>query len=259
MFAIAMTSDKGEGPPATLFTGLHKAVKDTDLGKFFEFDKADRHLGQYWFEAILFSLIAVAVLSIVVVLSGRKFQKVPRGMQNFLEVVVDLLNKLVTGLIGPHGSQYLPYLGTLFIYIFTMNMLGIIPLFRSPTMTLSTTLALGLTTFIVIQYCGIRANGVGGYLKHFMGDFILLAPLMFVVHVIGELAKPMSLSLRLYGNIFGEDNIIEKLMEMGGWIPFNLPMVIFAVFTSFLQAFIFTSLASIYIGTLTQHEEEHGH
>ncbi|OHB77870.1 MAG: ATP synthase F0 subunit A, partial [Planctomycetes bacterium RBG_16_59_8] len=199
-----MSGSEGEEPPGTLFTGLHRAIKDTPVGDFFAFNSTDRHLGQYWFEAVMFSLSIVILLSLVAFFAGRRQQKVPRGIQNFGEAVVDLLTKLVCGMIGPHGTKYVPYLGTLFLYIFAMNILGIIPLFRSPTMTLSTTLALGITTFFVVQYCGIRANGVGGYLKHFMGPVLFLAPLMIVVEFIGEVAKPMSLSLRLYGNIFGE-------------------------------------------------------
>ena len=87
-----------------------------------------------------------------------------------------------------------------------------------------------------------------------------VGPLMFVVHAVGEIAKPCSLSMRLYGNIFGEDNVIEKLMHMGAGLPLQFPMLLFAIFTSFLQAFIFTALASIYIFTMTEHaEHEEGH
>ena len=245
------------GPPGTLFTVLYKKIKDTELGRFFGFDTEQNHLGQYWFEAIMFSIVIVTVLIILTFITIRRRDKVPHGLQNFFEIVVEALNKLITGMVGPDGSKYLPYLGTLFVYIFCMNMLGLIPLFRSPTMTLSTTLALGLTTFIVVQMYAVRHNGIVGYLKHFAGDILWLAPLMFVVHIVGELAKPVSLSLRLYGNIFGEDNVIENLMTMGGWIPLHFPMLLFAVFTSFLQAFIFTSLSSIYIGFMTTHEGGH--
>lgn len=214
-----------EEAPGTIFTGLYKSIKDTDTGKFFGFNKEHNHLGQYWFEAVAFSILVVIVLTILVLLATRRREKIPYGLQNFFEIVVELLNKLVIGLIGPDGTKYLPYLGTLFIYIFSMNILGIFPAFRSPTATLSTTLALGLTTFIVVQTYAIRENGLGGYIKHFAGDILWLAPLMFVVHIIGELAKPVSLSLRLYGNIFGEDNVVEKLLHMGGIIPLQFPML----------------------------------
>jgi F-type H+-transporting ATPase subunit a len=250
-----------EEPPGTIFTPLYKAVKDTTLGKFLGLDCERGHLGQFWFEAIMFSILVVVLLCILVLVAGlRKKEKIPKGLWNFWEIAVDLLDKIVVGLIGPAGSKYLPYLGTLFIYILCMNLLGIIPLFRSPTMTLSTTFALGITTFFVVQIIGIKENGFIGYAKHFTGDiragiiFLLLAPLMFVVHIIGELAKPMSLSLRLYGNIFGEDSVIENLIHMGGWLPLQFPMLIFAVFTSVLQAFIFTALTCIYISVMLPHK-----
>jgi F-type H+-transporting ATPase subunit a len=127
-------------------------------------------------------------------------------------------------------------------------------------MTLSTTAALGVTTFIMVQQYAIRATGIVPYLKHLMGDVLWLAPLMFVVEVIGELARPLSLSLRLFGNIFGEDNVIEQLMGLGlrFYIPVQFPMLLFAIFTSFLQAFIFTTLATIYVAQKVVHEGGHG-
>src|SRR4029077_478335 len=97
---------------------------------------------------------------------------------------------------------------------------------------------------------------------HFMGDVLWLAPLMIVVEVIGELAKPLSLSLRLYGNIFGEDKVGEELMNLGRWVPVQAPMLLLAIFTSFLQAFIFTTLSTIYIASKVVHEgghDDHGH
>jgi F-type H+-transporting ATPase subunit a len=81
---------------------------------------------------------------------------------------------------------------------------------------------------------------------------------MLAVEVVGELARPLSLSLRLYGNIFGEDNVIEQLMTLGGWVPVQLPMLLFAIFTSLLQAFIFTTLSTIYIAQKVVHEGGHG-
>ena len=116
----------------------------------------------------------------------------------------------------------------------------------------------------MVQQYAIRATGVVNYVKHFMGEVLWLAPLMLVVEIIGELAKPLSLSLRLYGNIFGEDKVAEELMKLGGgWIPVQAPMLLLAIFTSFLQAFIFTTLSTIYIASKVVHEgghdEGHGH
>jgi F-type H+-transporting ATPase subunit a len=250
-----------EGAPHSIFTPVWEGVKDTPLGKLYRFD--DPELGQFWFDAIGFSIIAAVLLVVCAFLATRNYSKVPKGIQNVFEWIVGLLRGLVHGFIpGKQGDLYVPYLGSLFLFIFTMNMLGVIPAFRSPTMTLSTTAALGITTFVMVQQYAIRGVGLVAYLKHFMGEVLWLAPLMVVVEVIGELAKPLSLSLRLYGNIFGEDKVAEELMALGGWVPVQAPMLLLAIFTSFLQAFIFTTLSTIYIASKVVHEgghDDHGH
>ena len=255
----------GHHPPHSWFTWLFKAIEGTGVDKFYGFhDRYDpaheEFLGLFWFEAICFSILASALLIFGAFVATRDYKRVPRGIQNVFEWTVQLLRNLVHGVIpGSQGDKFVPYLGTVFLFILTMNLMGLLPGGRSPTMTLSTTAALGITTFIMVQSYAIREAGVVSYLKHFMGPVLFMAPLMFVVEVIGELARPMSLSLRLYGNIFGEDNVIEQLMGLGGGIiPVQLPMLLFAIFASFLQAFIFTTLATIYIGTKVVHEEGHG-
>jgi F-type H+-transporting ATPase subunit a len=250
--------DAAEHVPGSIFYGLRKAIAPTPLGKLYHFD--DPTWGMFWFDAIGFSILASAILILGAFLATRRWSRVPRGLQNVFEWAVQLLRNLVHGLIPPpQGDKYVPYLGTVFLFIFCMNMLGVIPAFRAPTMTLSTTAALAITTFIMVQSYAIRATGFVAYIKHFMGDILWLAPLMFVVEVVGEFAKPLSLSLRLFGNIFGEDNVIEQLMGLGGGIiPVHLPMLFLAIFTSFLQAFIFTMLSTIYIASKVVHEGGHG-
>jgi F-type H+-transporting ATPase subunit a len=246
-------------PPVTLFTPIWRAVKDSALGQWYGFNETRDNLGQFWFDAIGFSLIAAVVLIVGASLATRSYARVPRGLQNVFEWAVGLLRGLVHGFIPPpQGDKYVPYLGTVFLFIFAMNMMGLFPGFRSPTMTLSTTAALGITTFFMVQGYAIREVGVVAYVKHFMGEVLWLAPLMLAVEVVGELARPLSLSLRLYGNIFGEDNVIEQLMTLGGWVPVQLPMLVFAIFTSLLQAFIFTTLSTIYIAQKVVHEGGHG-
>jgi F-type H+-transporting ATPase subunit a len=253
----------GHHAPHSIFTKIWESVSHTELGHWYGFDNP--LLGQFWFDAIGFSIIGAAVLIICASMATQQYNRVPRGIQNVFEWVVGLLRGMVHGFIpGAQGDRYLPYLGSLFLFIFTMNMLGVIPGFRSPTMTLSTTAAMGLTTIVMVQAYAIRDTGLGSYLKHFTaGTAFPLMLLMIPVEIIGELAKPMSLSLRLFGNIFGEDNVIEQLMSLGGWIPVQLPMLLLALFTSFLQAFIFTTLSTIYIASKVVHEgghdEEHGH
>lgn len=257
MLPLLLTEGGGGGHPHSIFTWLWKIVSGTPLGKWYGF-KHDP-LGEFWFDAICFSAISAALLIAAASLATRNYARVPRGIQNVFEWAVQLLRGLVHGFIpGKQGDRYVPYLGTVFLFIFTMNLMGVIPGFRSPTMTLSTTAALGITTFVMVQAYAIRATGVKNYAKHFMGDVLWLAPLMVVVEVIGELARPLSLSLRLFGNIFGEDKVIEELMVLGNWIPVQFPMLLLALFTSFLQAFIFTTLSTIYIASKVVHEGGHG-
>src|SRR5205085_6685113 len=142
-------------------------------------------------------------------------------------------DNMVTGLIGPEGPRYLPVVGTLFIYILILNLSGIIPLWKSPTANLNVTFSLALVTLIYVQYHGIRANGFFGYVKHFMGEPIWMAPLNFPLHVIGEFARLISLSFRLFGNMFGEDTVIAILIMIGApaLIPIHFPMILLAIFT----------------------------
>lgn len=253
-------SSSEEAPLITTWlTGVYEhAVKGSFIDDFFGFTKFDKmrpHLGLYQFEAMCFVIFLMLTITGIVLLLTRNISSKPSKRQMLLEIVVDGCRKLVAMLMGEGNNKYVPYLGTLFISIITMNLLGLIPLFRSPTMVLSVTFAIGLCTFLYVQYSGIRANGILGYLKHFAGPVIFLAPILFILELIGEFVKPFSLSLRLYGNISGEDTIIEKLLELGGIVPVHLPMLFFAVFTSILQAFIFVALTAIYISVLTHHEE----
>ena len=242
--------------PHTIFTPVWESIKDTYPGQWMGFN--DEKLGAFWFDAIGFSLLAALILITCSWLATRRYEKVPRGLQNLMEWIVGLLRNFIHGIIGESGDKYLPYLGTVFLFIFVMNLLGLIPAFRSPTMTLSTTAALGITTIIMVQAYAIRATGVVGYLRHFMGPVLWLAWLMVPLEIISEMARPMSLSLRLYGNIFGEDNVMEALMKMGGWFPAHLPILILAVLTCFVQAFVFMCLTTIYIGTKIAHDDSHG-
>ncbi|MBM4321145.1 MAG: F0F1 ATP synthase subunit A, partial [Deltaproteobacteria bacterium] len=158
-----------------------------------------------------------------------------------------------------------PLLGTFFLYILFLNLGGLVPGFISATAALNTTVALALCCFIAVQYFAFRSQGFA-YLKHFVGEPWWLFPINVPIHVLGELARPLSLSIRLFGNIFGEDTVIAALISMGvialgagGWfipVPMQFPMLIFGIFGSFVQALVFTMLAASYISSVVQ---EHGH
>ena len=208
--------------------------------------------------------IVIVVLSLVAILSTRRLERIPTTRkQNFLELIVSALNNFVTGII-PHGEKHTPFIGTLFIYILCMNLLGLVPAFKSPTSSLSITASLGIIVFIYYNVAGIRETGFKAWIKHLMGDPIWLAPLMFPIHVIGELARPLSLAIRLFGNIFGEETVIAILAGMSIMIvphviaiPYQFPMMLFGVFTAFVQALVFSMLSAIYISVAVAGHEEH--
>lgn len=216
--------------------------------------------------------LVIIVLTVFAILATRRLSKMPQTrFQNLIEYVVSVLNNFVVGIIGPGGEKYTPFIGTIFIYILTMNMLGLVPGLKAPTSGLSITIAMALIVFVMYNYYGIRQVGTGKYFMHLVGEPLWLAPLMLPIHIIGELARPLSLSIRLFGNIFGEETILVILAGMSFVllrihgipmlaIPVQFPMMVFAVFTSFVQALVFTMLTAIYISiAVSGHEEESPH
>ena len=198
----------------------------------------------------------------------KKLEAVPRGLQNFAESIVEFINSQFTvGIIGHGGEKYTPLVGTIFFYILIMNLWGQIPGLHSPTANLSTTLALGVIVFVYVQIQGVKANGLGGHLKHFMGPMPAAAPLLLPLEIIGEIIKPFTLAIRLFGNIFGEDVILVVLaglgitlnLPLGQFLPIQIPIVLLAMLTSFVQAMVFSILTCIYISLVSHHDHEEGH
>ncbi|MCX6375475.1 MAG: F0F1 ATP synthase subunit A [Armatimonadetes bacterium] len=211
------------------------------------------------------SALVIVVLAAFSVLATRRLATMPSSrLQNLVELVVSSLNDFVVGIIGPKGEKYTPFVGTLFIYIFAMNLLGLVPGFKSPTSGLSITIGLALVVFVVYNVAGIREVGLWPYLKHLAGEPIWLAWLMLPIHLIGELARPLSLSIRLFGNIFGEETVLMILAGMTYVIipyvvaiPTQFPIMLFDVFIAFVQALVFSMLTAIYISVAITGREEH--
>lgn len=189
----------------------------------------------------------------------------PRGLQIKLELVYGWLTYLCRQAIGPGGERYVSLVGSLFIFIFCMNMFAAIPGGMSPTSNLNVTLGLALTVFVAVQVYGFRAHGVR-YLRHFIDGPWWLWWLMIPVHILGELARPLSLSFRLFGNIFGEDTAVAIFVFLAALImkaiyvplPLQIPMLAFMVFGGIIQALIFSMLTAVYIGGAVGHVgEEH--
>ena len=214
-------------------------------------------------EAVPVTFLTIILLSLVAIVASRKLKtRNPGNLQAFLEFVVSSLDGFVRNIVGHEARTLTPIIGTFFIFILALNLIGLIPGLMSPTSNINTSVALALTAFLIVQYYGFRKSGLG-YIKHFLGDPLWLAPLMFPIHVVGEIAKPLSLSIRLFGNIFGEDMVIAILILIvtkilgNVLLPFQFPMLLFAIFTSFVQALVFSMLVAIYIAVAIEGHEEH--
>ncbi|MEE9552904.1 MAG: F0F1 ATP synthase subunit A [candidate division Zixibacteria bacterium] len=220
---------------------------------------------------VIFSAVVWVILGILSLIVFRKRTLIPGPLQNALEWVVEGLSNMVVTILGESGRKFVPFIGTLFVYIFCMNIMGLIPGMFSSTSKLNTTLALALCVFLYVQFTGVRNFGILGYFHHLAGSpksvvEWCLVPLNLPLHVIGELAKPLSLSLRLFGNIAGEDMLLAIFVIMGVSImsfthlpiglPLQLPFIFLALLTSFVQALVFTLLTTIYFSLMSHPEEE---
>lgn len=173
--------------------------------------------------------------------------------KNFFEVIAESLYKLTESVIGHHDAPiYFPVVGTLFVFIFTSNIIGLIPGMLPPTDNLNTTMALGVFVFFYYNYAGLKAHGVG-YLKHFLGPVIWLAPLMLIIEVASHVFRPLSLALRLRGNIMGDHVVLGVFSSL---VPYLLPVIFYGlgVFVAFVQAFVFCLMTMVYISLSTSHD-----
>jgi F-type H+-transporting ATPase subunit a len=222
-------------------------------------------------EGMLFAYIIAGLIILVVHHVTKNATMIPGRLQSVVEMAVEGITNFLVGILGPQGKSYVPFLGTLFFYILCMNLAGTLPLSKSPTASVNTTVALALCVFIYSHYIGMRQNGPKGYVMHLLGSpksgvEWAFVPIMFPVHVLGEIARPVSLSLRLFGNVTGEDVLLYAFTSLGVaalaiihspiGIPFQVPFIFLAFLTSFIQALVFTLLSTIYILLMLPHDHE---
>jgi F-type H+-transporting ATPase subunit a len=201
---------------------------------------------------VTYSWFIMALLVGLGILATRSISLVPKGGQNVFELVIGGLEEFMVEITGEEGRAFFPFICTLFLFIFTCNLLGLIPGFYSPTANINTPLSMALCTFVFTHYLGIKYHGAK-YIKHFLGPIPALAPLFFPIEVVGHCARILSLTLRLFGNIMGEDLVLAILLFLAGKFLAPLPMMFLAVFTSAVQAFIFTLLAMMYFAGSMEH------
>lgn len=202
---------------------------------------------------VTYTWLVMVLLILLAVVVKNSIKTVPTGLQNFLEPVIDGIENMIDETMGHKGKAYFPLIATIAFFILTSNLIALIPGFFPPTANLNTNAAIALTVFAMTHIVGIKEHGIG-YFKHFCGPVIWLAPLIVPIEIVGHLARPLSLTLRLFGNMYGHEIV---LMIFFGLVPFlvPLPMMLMGVLVAFIQTFVFMLLAMIYIaGSL---EEAH--
>ncbi|MEJ5375353.1 MAG: F0F1 ATP synthase subunit A [bacterium] len=200
---------------------------------------------------LFFTWLLMACLLILGLVMRSRLQMVPGKFQVVLEAVVGGIYDFFHDVLGHETRRFFPLIATLGIYIFLCNVMSLVPLFDSPTNMLNTTLSMAVLVFIYYNYVGIKKHGPG-YIKHFLGPIAWLAPLFFIVELISNFSRMLSLSFRLFGNIRGKDillGVLFFLVVMSKGILFLVPLPIFVLglFVSFIQALIFALLTAMYL------------
>jgi F-type H+-transporting ATPase subunit a len=211
-------------------------------------------------QLIFTTIFIAAVLFIISVRVFNSIKKSPTPLippqkisfRNFFELVIQGAVNIMKDIIGHHAEKYLPLIGSLFVFILFCNLLGLIPGFTPPTSNLYTNASCAIIVFMYYNYQGFKEHGIK-YLKHFAGPLVYLAPMMFIIEVISHLFRPLSLTIRLYGNISGDHQVLNIF---SGLVPLLVPVIflILGLLVAFIQAFVFATLSTVYIGLAVSHE-----
>ncbi|MCX8084369.1 MAG: F0F1 ATP synthase subunit A [Calditerrivibrio sp.] len=197
----------------------------------------------YWH--VFMTTVVVLVVFFVGSIVSKMRNEIPGRGQNAIEMLVSGIEKFAVDIMGEEGRPYIPLIFAIGLYVFISNAMGLIPGFLSPTANLNTTAAPAIIVFLTYHYIGIKKHGAH-YIHHFMGPVPWLAPLMIIIEFIGHLSRPLSLSMRLFGNKFGEEMVVMVLFML---VPFlvPLPMYVLGLFAAVLQSYVFMMLSMIYI------------
>lgn len=237
-------------------------------------------IGQFQFPINPLFSIFYAFVIVLVVRRALKRASIhhPGRLQMFVETIMGGLHNFFLNAVGHDSRPYIPYLGTLFLFIWINNVASLVPGMKSPTSSIKTTAALAIVTFIYARYHDIRVSGFKGYLYHLLGSpkdamTWAMSPLFLLLEGIGEIIKPLSLALRLFGNIFGEDKLLATFLGLGMLIvsvamktptpiigvPLHLPFYFLVLLLSTIQAVVFSLLAGIYLILMMPHTEHEQH
>ncbi len=215
----------------------------------------DHHYAHVYVGMIVTGFIVLLSVTARVALGNSEAAVIPASrlsVKGVFELIVEFINSLVGMVMGDHGSKYVPLFASVFFYIFLNNILGLFPGWSAATANMNTAFAIGIFIFVTYNFLGIKENGLA-YLKHFLGPMLLLAPLMLPLEIISHVVRPMSLGLRLSGNMTGDHTVLGIFLDL---VPYGVPVIFYGLgtFVSFVQAFVFTLLSMIYIAMATAHD-----
>src|SRR5215207_5573451 len=234
-----------------------KPIWDKVLGKFGTTPEAA--FGPYtaenaipWY-TVMFFIACILSVVIIWILKGKLSESDPGHGQQTLEVSVLAVRNMIEDIIGPHGLKYFPVVMTFGVLILVANLMGLFPLFMSPTSATSVTFALGLGSFLYYNYIGIAENGLLNHLKHLAGPIWWIAPLIFPIELISNLIRPFSLGIRLFGNLFADEKVLETLSQLHPWQTWFAPILLMplSVFVALIQTFVFILLSQLYISEVS--------
>ncbi|MEP7337675.1 MAG: F0F1 ATP synthase subunit A [Acidobacteriota bacterium] len=207
-------------------------------------------------QIVMFFIVVLIAVVVLWLLRGKLSTEAPTNRQQTFEVGVEAIRTFLNDLVGPGAMKHFPVVATFAVLILLSNLLGMLPDMVSPTASFNVTLALALTSFLYYNYVGISENGIVGHFKHLMGPVWWLAFLMFPIEIISNLARILSLSVRLFGNIYGEEQVSGAIAGMVQWVVPVLLMPL-GLMTFFLQTFVFIVLSMVYLGEVSHHSDEH--
>jgi F-type H+-transporting ATPase subunit a len=198
-------------------------------------------------------LVALVIIVVFALLRPRLSVNTPGKFQHAFELIYDFVHGQSEEQVGHGGHHYFAFFGTIFVFVLFMNLIGVIPGFESPTMSAPVPAGCALATFCYYNIVGVQANGIVKYLAHFAGPIWWMAPLMIPIEIVSHLARPLSLTLRLYANMYAGEQVTMTFL---GLTYFLVPAVFMGlhVFVSLLQAYIFMLLTMLYVAGATAHD-----
>jgi F-type H+-transporting ATPase subunit a len=215
-----------------------------------------------WY-TVMFVIACILSVTVIWILKGRLSDEEPGYGQQTLELGVLAIRGMLEDIIGPQGLKYFPVIMTFAVLILISNLMGLFPLFMSPTAAVSVTFALGISSFLYYNYIGIKENGLFGHLKHLAGPIWWIAPLIFPIELISNFIRPFSLGIRLFGNLFADEKVVVTVSGLASPYTWIAPLLLMplSIFVALIQTFVFVLLSQLYLSEVSHgsHDEHEAH